>query len=72
MKFYEYETPIRELELLHIAIEGLVASSERIGEMYGNEKVIDAVSMLMDKANERVKKCEELFDLALQLSQEIK
>ncbi len=68
MKIHEYEQPIRELELLHIAIEGLVASCEHIGEMYGHEKVMDAVSVLMDEANKRLKKCDELFDLAIALS----
>ncbi len=70
MKLYEYETPIREMGLLLTAIEGVVASGERIVEMYGHDRLTDVVSLLIDESEKRRKLMEGLYEKALECSME--
>ena len=71
MSLLKYEEAIRELQLLHIAMEGLAAGCENIVEMHGAQKFTDAMTLLIDEARARAQQLEALFDEALQLEENL-
>ncbi len=71
MNVHQYEDDIMQLRNIHVAIEGLAHSSEAIAELHGHDAFFAAMAFLVDEANARVDRLDELFELSITMHQKL-